>query len=149
MAVTVDEADAIATEVLAWGRRNGTGRLTAAVLDPGGHVVVVKRDDGSEFLRVDVAIAKAWGSLGMGLPGRVMNERLEHAAAFFQALEVVSHGRVVPVPGGVIIRRLGQIEGAVGVSGDTSNTDEQAAMAAIESVGLQADAGQVDEWRRP
>lgn len=147
--ITADEADAIAGEVLAWGRRNRAGRLTAAVLDPGGHLVVLKRDDGSEFLRVDVAIAKAWGSLGMGLPSRVMNERLEHGSAFFQALEVVSRGRVVPVPGGVIIRRGGQIVGAVGVSGDTSAIDEQAAVAAIESAGLQADTGQVEEWRRP
>lgn len=147
--ITLEEARNIAQGVLAWGRNNDTGRLTAAVLDAGGHLVVLERDDGSEFLRVDVAFAKAWGALGMGLPTRVMSERLDQGAAFFAALAVVSHGRVVPVPGGVIIRRDGIVIGAVGVSGDNSTTDERAAIFAIESADLQPDYGQVEEWRRP
>lgn len=143
------QADDIADRVLAWGRANNTGRLTAAVLDPGGHPIVVKRDDGSEFLRVDIAVGKAWGALGMGLPSRVMAQRAEHIPSFFGALAAMSDGKVVPVAGGVLIRHEGAIVGAVGVSGDTSQIDEQAAVAAIEGAGLQADVGQVEEWRRP
>lgn len=147
--ISLEEARCIVGGVLEWGRSHRTGRLTAAVLDPGGHVIALERDDGSEFLRVDVAFAKAWGSLGMGLPSRVMNERLEHGAHFFAALSTISDGRVVPVPGGVLIRRDGEIVGAVGVSGDTSAVDEQAAVAAVEACGLEADFGQVEQWRRP
>ena len=126
-----------------------TGRLTAAVLDPGGHPIVIKRDDGSEFLRVDIAIGKAWGALGMGLPSRIMAQRVEHIPSFFVALAAMSAGKVVPVAGGVLIRQDGTIVGALGVSGDTSHIDEDAAVAAIEGAGFQADFGQVEEWRRP
>lgn len=147
--IGLDEADRIASGVIEWGRARPSGRLTAAVLDPGGHVVVVKRDDGSEFLRVDIAIGKAWGALGMGLPSRRLAERAEKIPHFVAALAAVSEGRLVPVPGGVLIRREGVIVGAAGVSGDTSDVDEEAAVAAIEAVGLQADYGQVEEWRRP
>lgn len=147
--LTRQQADDIADRVLKWGREHDTGRLTAAVLDPGGHPIVVKRDDGSEFLRVDIAFGKAWGALGMGLPSRVMAERVEHLPSLFVALAAMSTGRVVPVAGGVIIRNEGAIVGALGVSGDTSHVDEDAAVAAIEGAGFQADFGQVAEWRRP
>jgi uncharacterized protein GlcG (DUF336 family) len=147
--LTRQQADDIADRVLEWGREHDTGRLTAAVLDPGGHPIVVKRDDGSEFLRVDIAIGKAWGALGMGLPSRVMAERVERLPSLFVALAAMSTGKVVPVAGGVIIRNEGAIVGALGVSGDTSHVDEDAAVAAIEGAGFQADFGQVEEWRRP
>lgn len=149
MSITMVEADRIAQVIVDWGRRNDSGRLTAAVLDSGGHLVVLKRDDGSEFLRVDVAFGKAWGVLGMGLPGRIMAERTQLIPHFFNALGAVAQGRLVPVAGGVLIRRGDEIVGAVGVSGDTSEVDEQAAVAGIEAAGLQADYGQVAEWRRP
>ncbi len=147
--LSLAEADRIADGVLAWGREHETGKLTVAVLDTGGHPIVVKRDDGSEYLRVNLAIAKAWGALGMGLPSRVIAERSEHLGNFFTSLAMVSGGRLVPVAGGVIVRRDGEIVGGVGVSGDISHVDEDAAVAAIEAAGLQADVGQVEEWRRP
>jgi len=144
--LSISEAGQIADAVLAWGREEETGALTVAVLDSGGHPVVLKRDDGSEFLRVDIAVGKAWGALGMGLPSRLLAEK---PPPFLASLAVMSAGRVVPVPGGVLVRRDGTIIGAVGVSGDTSEIDEKAAVHAIESVGLKPDFGQVDEWRRP
>ncbi len=145
----LEESRSIADAVLSWGRDQGTGALTVAVLDPGGHPVVVQRGDGSEFLRVDIAIGKAWGALGMGLPSRLLAEKAAHVPQFVTSLGVMSGGRVVPVPGGVLVRRDGVIAGAVGVSGDTSDVDEEAAVHAIEGIGLQADVGQVEEWRRP
>ncbi|MGF1666129.1 MAG: heme-binding protein [Acidimicrobiia bacterium] len=147
--ISLDEADRIASGVIAWGRDNDSGRLTAAVLDAGGHLVVVKRDDGAEFLRADIAIGKAWGALGMGIPGRLLAEKAAAIPQFMTALSVMSGGRMVPVAGGVLIRRDGMVVGAVGVSGDTSSVDEHSAVAAVDSVGLQADTGQNDEWNRP
>lgn len=148
-ALSLNEAKAIADGVLEWGEQHDTGALTVSVLDTGGHPILMHRSDGSEFLRIDISIGKAWGALGMGLPGRVLAERAAHVPHFVNALGAVSEGRLVPVPGGVLIRRDGEIVGAVGVSGDLSDIDEEAAVHAIESVGLQADFGQVEEWRRP
>lgn len=147
--IGLDEADRIATAVIEWGRGRETGRLTVAVLDAGGHLVVLKRDDGAEFLRPDIAISKAWGALGMGIPGRLLAEKAAKAPAFVASITTMSQGRVVPVPGGVLIRREGVVVGAVGVSGDTSDVDEEAAVAAVESVGLMADHGQNPDWNRP
>ena len=147
--ISLDEADRIVNGVITWGRDNDSGRLTAAVLDAGGHLVVLKRDDGAEFLRSDVAIGKAWGALGMGIPGRLLAEKAAAIPQFMTALSVMSGGRMVPVAGGVLIRRDGVVVGAVGVSGDTSNVDEQSAVAAVESVGLEADTGHTEEWNRP
>lgn len=147
--LNLDEADSIASRVLAWGRANDSGRLTVAVLDPGGHLIVLKRDDGSEFLRPDIAVGKAWGALGMGVPSRLLAAKGKAVPLLLDALSDMSGGRVVAVAGGVLVRRNGVIVGAVGVSGDTSDVDEQAALAGIDSVGLEADYGQVEEWLRP
>lgn len=146
MPLSLEEAVQIAQEVISWSHGEGTGPLTVAVLDEGGHPRVVMRDDNSEFLRVDIAIGKAAGAVGMGVPSRLLGEKPPH---FLDALTAMSGGRVVPVPGGVLVRRDGSVVGAVGVSGDTSEVDEKGAVHAIEAAGLQADYGQVDEWRRP
>lgn len=146
MTLTLAEAKTIADAVLSWSHTEGTGALTVVVLDTGGHPRVVLRDDGSEFLRVDIAAGKAWGALGMGVPSRLLGEK---AGQFLTAIAATSGGRVVPVAGGVLVRRQGEIVGAVGVSGDTSDTDEKGAIHGIEAAGFQADYGQVEEWRRP
>ncbi|MEX0698210.1 MAG: heme-binding protein [Acidimicrobiia bacterium] len=148
--ITLEQAELIIDGALAEGRRLGLGPLTVAVLDLGGHLVALKRSDGSEYLRPPIAIGKAWGSLGMGHAGRVLAERAAKMPVFFGALSDMSGGRMVPLPGGVLARNAeGTIIGAVGVSGDTADNDELAAIAGITGTGLQADYGQMPEWRRP
>ena len=147
--ITLAKADAIADRALEKGREMNFQPLTVAVLDAGGHLKVLKRADDSSLLRPDIAIGKAWGALGMGFGGRELARRAEKMPAFFIALNAMSDGRMVPVAGGVLIRRDGVVIGAVGVSGDTSNVDEQSAVAAVVSVGLHADTGQSEEWNRP
>jgi uncharacterized protein GlcG (DUF336 family) len=148
--ITLEQAELIIDGALAEGRRLGLGPLTVAVLDLGGHLIALKRSDGSEYLRPPIAIGKAWGSLGMGHAGRVLAERAAKMPVFFGALSDMSGGRMVPLPGGVLARNAeGTIIGAVGVSGDTADNDELAAIAGITGAGLQADYGQMPEWRRP
>ena len=61
---------------------------------------------------------------------------------FFASLSALSEGRIVPVPGGVLIRDAGRaILGAVGISGDTSDKDEACALAGIEAAKLAGDGG--------
>jgi uncharacterized protein GlcG (DUF336 family) len=150
MVLTLDQADRIIDAALAEGRRLELGRLTVAILDTGGHLIALKREDGSEFLRPSIAIGKAWGSLGMGHAGRVLAERSQKMPVFFGALSDMSGGRVVPLAGGVLIRSAdGRLIGAVGVSGDTSEQDELAAIAGVKAAGLEPDTGQNPDWRRP
>lgn len=139
---TLEQAEGMADACLARATEIGTQPLTVVVLDAGGHVKVVKRADGSGIMRFEIAFGKAWGALGMGVPSRALAARASQAPVFFSALAAASGGRLVPVPGGVLIREGdGRIVGAIGVSGDTSDKDEICAVAGIESVGLQADTG--------
>ena len=117
--------------------------MTVVVLDAGGHLVAMKREDKSGILRTDIATGKAWGTLGMGFGGREFARRAAGGGGLFlTALMGASDGRVVPAPGGVLIRDgAGDIVGAVGISGDTSDKDETCAVAGIDAAGLKADTG--------
>jgi len=116
--------------------------MTVAVLDAGGHLVALGREDGSGLLRPQIAIGKAWGALGMGRGSRELSKRAESHPAFFQALTAASDGRIFPVAGGVLIRNeASQLVGAVGVSGDVPDNDEACAIAGIEGASLRADPG--------
>jgi uncharacterized protein GlcG (DUF336 family) len=140
--LSLHQAEDIVDAGLDRARELGLKPQTIAVLDAGGHLVAFKRHDKSGILRPDIAQGKAWGALGMGLGGRALAQRAEMAPAFFTSLASVSHGRIIPVPGGVLIRTAdGDIVGAVGISGDLPDNDEACAVFGIERVGLVADGG--------
>ncbi|SAL37016.1 hypothetical protein AWB69_03573 [Caballeronia udeis] len=140
--LSLSQASKIMDETLAKARKLGCAPMTVAVLDAGGHLLALKREDHSSIMRPQIAQAKAWGALGMGMGGRALAERAAQAPAFFAALTDISQGRIVPVPGGVLIRNgEGDVIGAVGVSGDHPEEDEMCAAFGIESAGLKADGG--------
>ena len=142
MPLTFDQALAIAKATLEEGRRRDFAPLCAVVLDAGAHPVVVLREDGASISRPEIATAKAAGCLGMGLGGREIAKRAAHVPHFFAALTTVLPKGILPVPGGLLIRsETGELLGAIGVSGDTSDKDEICAVAAIEAAGLKADTG--------
>jgi len=140
--VTLAAAAIIVDKALEKGRDLQLKPLTVAVLDAGGHLVAFKREDGSSLLRPEIAGGKAWGALGMGFGGREFARRAAQNPAFIQALSVASGGRIVPAPGGVLIRDgAGAVLGAVGISGDTSDNDETCAVYGIRAAGLVSDTG--------
>lgn len=142
MSMTLAKAQTICTAALAKGRELGFAPLTVAVLDAGGVLVCLMREDGSSLLRPEIATGKAWGSLGMGFGGRELARRANALPQFFNALSGMSGGRMVPVPGGVLVRDAeSRIVGAVGISGDTSVNDETCAIAGIEAAMFVADTG--------
>jgi len=141
-ALTLAQASVMVDTALKTAREKNFAPLTVAVLDAGGHLVAFKREDKSGILRFDIAFGKAWGALGMGFGSRTLFERAEKTPMFFTALAAASGGRVVTNPGGVLIRDAGgDIIGAVGISGDTSDNDEICAIAGIAAAGLKADPG--------
>ena len=138
--VTLEQASVIVDKALEKGREQGFAPLTVVVLDAGGHAVAMKRENKSSLLRPQIAHGKAWGALGMGLPGRKLRERAQANPSFFAALSDLSGGNMVANPGGVLIRdAAGDIIGAVGISGDTGENDEICAVAGIEAAGLVSD----------
>jgi len=141
--VGLAQATVIIDKALEHGRHLRLKPLTVAVLDAGGHLVALKREDNSSLLRPQIACGKAWGVLGMGFGGRELARRAAAAPAFVTALTAASEGRIIPVPGGVLIRdHAGTIIGAVGISGDLSEQDEACAVVGIKAAGLVADTGE-------
>ncbi len=137
--LTLEQAIAIAGATVEKGREAGYKPLTVAVLDASGVVKVIHRDDGSSLLRPEIAVGKAWGSLGMGLSSRAIADLAAERPQFAASLAALAEGRVVPAAGGVLVQDgSGDTVGAVGVTGDTSDNDEECALAGIEAVGLQA-----------
>ena len=65
--VTLEQASKIIDVALATGRELGLKPLTFAVLDAGGHLVAMKREDKSSLLRHEIAAGKAWGAPSCGL----------------------------------------------------------------------------------
>src|SRR5438067_4279327 len=141
--VTLSQASTIVDAALKKGRETNCAPLTVAVLDAGGHLVAFKREDKSGLLRFDIAFGKAWGALGMGFGSRTLAGRAAKTPQFFTMLAAASGGRMVTNPGGVLIRDAGgNLLGACGISGDTSDKDEICAVAGIETAGLKAEPGQ-------
>jgi len=143
--ITLEQANRIIEHALEKGSETGCKPLTVVVLDSGGQFKALAREDGSGILRAEIATGKAWGALGIGLGSRALAKRIQEdplGAAFVEAIATASGGKVVPVPGGVLVRMGdGQVIGAVGISGDTSDKDEACAVAGIEATGLAADTG--------
>ncbi len=137
--LTLAHANTIVETALAAGAQHGMMPLTVAVLDAGGHLVALQRQDGSGILRVEIARGKGWASLGMGAPSRLLRDRLSGDRQYFiSGLVGASDGKFICVPGGVLIRAEtgGPIIGAVGISGDTSDKDEYAGIAGVKAAGL-------------
>jgi uncharacterized protein GlcG (DUF336 family) len=140
--MTLQLAAAIVDGALETGRAKKLMPLAVAVLDAGGHLVAFKREDEASILRFQIAEAKAWGALGMGAGGRSLAKRAQDNPAFFAALAALADGRMIPNPGGVLVRdAAGKVIGAVGISGDAGANDEACAIAAIQACGAVADPG--------
>ncbi len=119
-----------------------------AVLDPGGHLVVLEREDGAGIIRVEIATGKAYAALGMGAATRTLRDRLADRPGFVSALSAASAGRFVAVPGGVLLYGDdGTLMGAVGISGDTSDKDEYRGITAAHKVGLETEPSAPADWR--
>ncbi|MCF4995192.1 heme-binding protein [Pseudomonas syringae] len=141
-ALTLKVAVNLVNEAIHAGRVISAAPLTIAVLDTGGHLIALQREDGASLLRPQVAIGKAWGAIALGKGSRLLTDDAQKRPAFYAALNSMGQGSVVPAPGGVLIRnQAGEVLGAIGISGDLSDVDEQVAIKAVEALDLKADAG--------
>lgn len=142
MALTLAQALQIAQAALAKGAEANMLPLAVTILDTAGQPLALLRDETSSTHRADIATGKASGCIAMGLGGRELLKRATTVPHFFTGIAPLFPKGIVPVPGGVLIRDAqGILLGAVGVSGDTSDNDEVAALAGIAAAGLVADTG--------
>ncbi len=140
MTLTVDQARDIIRVTKEKGVAEAMKPLSVVVVDAGGHVIAFERGEGAPPGRFDIAQGKAYGSIMLGIGGTAQRDRAEAQSYFVLAANGAYGGRLVPVPGGILVRdAAGLVIGAVGVTGDTSENDLLAGAAGIESVGLTAE----------
>jgi uncharacterized protein GlcG (DUF336 family) len=140
--LTLAVAQKLLADTLAHCRANNFNPMSVVVLDADGAIRAAASEDHTTFMRWRVAFGKAYGAVAFGMPSRRTNNMAAERPHFVNALNGVADGNLVPVPGGVLIRDADKkILGAIGVSGDTSDNDEAAAVAAINAAGLVADPG--------
>ncbi len=139
--ITLDQARVMVAEARAKGQDMGLKPLSVVVLDAGGHVLAFEREDGAAPGRFEIARGKAYGAVMLGMPGSAQMARAEAQAYFMAAVNGAYGGKVIPVPGGVLVKdHGGVIVGAVGVTGDTSENDAEAALAGIAAAGYLGEA---------
>jgi uncharacterized protein GlcG (DUF336 family) len=137
VSLNLETARAITAGIRAAGKTHGLKPLTVVVLDAGGHLICAEREDGASNNRFEIASGKAYGALALGMGSRSLMARAEQQPYFITSAAAAIGGKLVPVPGGVLVKNpVGTVVGCVGVSGDTSDNDELAAVAGIESVSL-------------
>ncbi|MDA5094445.1 heme-binding protein [Aliiroseovarius sp. KMU-50] len=140
MTLTVENAREIIRVTKEAGAAENMKPLSVVVVDAGGHVIAFERGEGAPPGRFDIAQGKAYGSIMLGIGGTAQRDRAEAQAYFVLAANGAYQGRLVPVPGGILVRDTkGAVIGAVGVTGDTSENDLAAGEAGIQAVGLIAE----------
>jgi uncharacterized protein GlcG (DUF336 family) len=140
--LTLVAAQAMVAAALMHARAQKLQPLAVAVLDARGALKAFAAEDGTSLGRFAIAHGKAHGAIALGLGSRALMTRAEAQPYFIAAATHAAGGALVPVPGGVLIRTdTGVLLGAVGISGDTSDNDEAAAMAGIRAAGLVPDPG--------
>ncbi|SMX38026.1 GlcG/HbpS family heme-binding protein [Octadecabacter ascidiaceicola] len=138
--ISTNKARTIIRKALLKGREMELNPLAVVVLDSGGHVKAFEREDGAAPGRFEIAQAKAYGAVMLGMAGTAQMARAEQQAYFMNAVNGIYGGRVIPVPGGVIVRdKRGAIIGAVGVTGDLSENDAACAAFGVEAANYSAE----------
>ncbi len=141
-ALSLDQARSIVTGALGHAHANNFQKLAIAVLDARGTLKMFAAEDGTSLRRGEIAHGKAHGALALGMGSRALFKRANEQPYFIDAINTMARGALVPVPGGVLIKDAsGTLLGAVGISGDTSDNDEAAALAGIAAAGLTGDPG--------
>ncbi len=135
--ITLVLANKIIEAALAKAREMKIKPLAVAVLDPSGHVRSLQREDDANMFRCDIAVGKAWASVGMGVASRTLLQRAKDNPQFFGALSATAQGKFLPQTGAVVIKdKDGSVLGAVGASGGTGDEDEAVCIAGVEAAGL-------------
>ncbi len=140
MSITLEQASKIIDCALAKAREAKMNPITIAIVDDGGNLKAMKREDGrGAAMRPQIALGKAFAAVGMGRSTRALQDMAQQRPWFSASLVSVAQGGYVPVPGGVLILDAdGNVIGAAGATGDTADNDEIAAVAGIEAAGLKA-----------
>jgi uncharacterized protein GlcG (DUF336 family) len=139
-ALTLDQANRIIAAILKRGEEVECRPLSVIVVEPGCKVKAFQKEDGSSMIRFEMAYGKAYSALALGRSSKLVRIRAEERPIFMRYLISASGEQIFLEGGGLQIRDLdGEVIGAVGVTGDTEDRDEELAAYGIRSAGLKTD----------
>jgi uncharacterized protein GlcG (DUF336 family) len=139
--VKLEQSNCIIEAIFSRGRRLSCRPLSVVVLEPGAKVKAFQKEDGSAMMRFEMAYGKAYAALALGRSSSLVRLRTEERPLFMQYLMRASGDQIFPEGGGMLIRdNDGEVIGAVGVTGDTQERDEELAAHGIRAAGLKIDA---------
>jgi len=139
-AIKLDEALTIINETFAEAARRNAYPLTAVLLDAGGRVKAVLKQDGATLLRFEVSYGKAYASLALGRQSRLVLQKAKDKPLFMESFNALADGPMFLEGGGQLIRDAsGEVVGAIGVTGDTNEVDDLCAIAGIRAAGFKTD----------
>jgi uncharacterized protein GlcG (DUF336 family) len=142
--LTLDQAEAIIAAARRRRRELASPPVAYAVVDGGGNVLCVAREETAGFLRAEIALNKAWSCFALGFPSRTLRDQVKGWETWFAGIQGAASGRLMPALGGVVIRDAEDVAlGAVGVAGAPGEVDEALAVYGIEAIGLRAERGGV------
>jgi uncharacterized protein GlcG (DUF336 family) len=138
--ISLEQSNRIIEAIFARGRALGCRPLSAVVVEPGAKVKAFQKEDGSAMMRFEMAYGKAYAALALGRSSSLVRIRTEERPLFMQYLFRASDDQIFPEGGGMLIRdEDGEVIGAVGVTGDTQERDEELAAHGIHAAGLKTD----------
>jgi uncharacterized protein GlcG (DUF336 family) len=138
--LTLEQANGIVAAILKRGSELKTRPLAVLVAEPGCIVKAFQKEDGCSMVRFEMAFGKAYAALALGRSSSLVRIRNEEKPAFMQFLFNATDHKIFPEGGGALIRSAdGTVIGAVGVTGDTEERDEELAYFGIRAAGLKTD----------
>jgi uncharacterized protein GlcG (DUF336 family) len=147
--ITLAQANGIIAAILNRAAALETRAIAVVVVEPGCVVKAFQKEDGCAMMRFEMAYGKAYAALALGRSSKLVRVRHEEKPAFMRYLIAASGDRIFPEGGGMVIRDAdGEVIGAVGVTGDTEDRDEELAVFGIHAVGLKTDADCAEMGRR-
>jgi len=138
--LTLTQANRIIEAILRRGIELACRPLAVVVVEPGAIVKAFQKEDGSSMMRFEMAFGKAYAALALGRSSKLVRIRNDEKPAFMRYLIAASGDQLFPEGGGMQIRDPeGNVIGAVGVTGDTEDRDEELAVYGIHAAGLKTD----------
>lgn len=138
--ITLDQANRIIAAILERGQELQCRPLSVIVVEPGCKVKAFQKEDGSSMIRFEMAFGKAYAALALGRSTSLVRVRAQEKPLFMRYLMNASDEQIFAEGGGRQIRDAdGEVVGAVGVTGDTEERDEELAAHGIRVAGLKTD----------
>jgi uncharacterized protein GlcG (DUF336 family) len=138
--INLEQSNRIIGAIFTRGRELSCRPLSVVIVEPGAKVKAFQKEDGSAMMRFEMAFGKAYAALALGRSSSLVRVRTEERPVFMQYLIRASDDQIFPEGGGMLIRDSnGEVIGAVGVTGDTQERDEELAAYGIRAVGLKTD----------